>query len=42
MFLKVSVPGQKISVPKISNNGKNVEMVCQGTDYFSPFDKVSV
>ena len=32
MFLKVSVPELKISVPKRCNIGKFAEMVSQGTD----------
>ena len=34
MFLKVSVPGLKISVPKRRNIGKLAEMVSQGTDWW--------
>ena len=32
MFLKVSVPGLKMSVPKRRNIGKFAEVVSQGTD----------
>ena len=34
MFLKVSVPGLKMSVPKRRNIGKFAEMVSQGTDWW--------
>ena len=34
MFLKVSVPGLRMSVPKRCNIGKFAEMVSQGTDWW--------